>query len=133
MVACYRSPYSVLHEKLIFSIHFLHALWPLEEFRPVLGRYPKFMIFIEFSFHKVIYKRVWFSPKKILKCWTGVSTFLKKLDRISQCWFSEIWEQLIILCRFSQTRYYFIFKINNQIFLIKIKIKYLLIWFLFWW
>jgi hypothetical protein len=39
----------------------------------------------------------------------GYNIYKKNLNWFSQCWFSKIWEKLIIFCRFSQTRYYLIF------------------------
>jgi hypothetical protein len=51
----------------------------------------------------------------------GINIFYKKLNRFSQYRFSDIWKQLIILCQFSQTGYYFLYKslklrLNNYFF-----------------
>ncbi len=51
----------------------------------------------------------------------GINIFYKKINRFSQYRFSDIWNQLIILCQFSQTGYYFLYKslklrLNNYLF-----------------
>jgi hypothetical protein len=95
----------------------------LARYQPSLGGYGyhNFMIAIGFGFHKIIYNRVQFSLffyKIYMSSKGDIYIYIyDKLNQFSQCQFSKIWKQLVLLYLFSQTRYYlFIFVILILIF-----------------